>query len=76
VTLCPSLGVTYCLERGGPGPHSPVHGTVEAVIAISLGGSIIAKAILKGDNREAEIVANIGARKAAGGRGLMTPEYL
>lgn len=70
------LGITDCLERESPGAHSPVHGTVEAVTAIGLGGSIVAKANLKGDDREAEIVANIGAKEAAGGPGLMTPGAL
>lgn len=70
------LGITGCLERESPGVHNPVHKTVEVVMAISLGGSIVAKANLKRDDQEAEIVANIGAKEAAGDRGLMTPEPL
>lgn len=70
------LGTTDCLERESPGVHDHVHGTVEAVMAIGLGGSIVAKANLKGGDREAEIVANIEAKEAAGGLGVMTPEPL
>ena len=45
-------------------------------MAIGLGGSIVAGANLKGDSREAEIGANIGAKEAGGDQGLMTPESL
>lgn len=45
-------------------------------MAIGLEGSTVAKANLKGDDREAETVANIGAKEAAEGPGLMTPEPL
>lgn len=69
-------GITDCLKRESLEAHSPVHGTVEAVTAIGLEGNTIAKANLKGDDQEAEIVANIGAKEAAEDRGLMTPEPL
>ncbi|KAJ7417521.1 E3 ubiquitin-protein ligase Topors [Willisornis vidua] len=66
----------YCLERESPEAHSPVHRTVEAVMAIGLEGSTVAKANLKRDDREAERAANIGAKEAAEGQGLMTTEPL
>lgn len=70
------LGITDCLKRESPEVHSPVHGTVEAVTAVTLEESIVAKANLKGDDQEAEIVANTGVKEAAEGQGLMTPEPL
>lgn len=45
-------------------------------MAIGLGGNTTAKANLKGDDREAEIVANIEAKEAAEGPGLMIAEPL
>lgn len=70
------LGITDCLKRESLEAHSPVHGTVEAAMAIGLEGSTVAKVNLKRDDREAEIVANIGAKEAAEDQGLMTPEPL
>lgn len=68
------LGIIDCLKRQSPEAHSPVHGTVEAVMAVGLEGSTIAKANLKGDDQEVEIVASTGVKEAAEGQGLMTPE--
>lgn len=70
------LGITDFLKRESPEAHSPVHGTVEAVMAIGLEGSTVAKASLKGEDQEADIVANIGAKEATEGQGHMTPEPL
>lgn len=76
MTQSAPLGITDCLERESPGAHSPVHGTVMAVMGIGLGGSVIAKARLKGDDQEAEIVANAEAKEAAGGQGLVKAKPL
>lgn len=75
MTQYASLGIMDCLKREIPEAHSPVHGRVEAVKAIGLGGSTVVKVNLKGDDREAEIVANTGAKEAEG-QGLRTAEPL
>lgn len=70
------LGITDRLERESPGAHNPIHGTVMAVMGIGLGGTIMAKAKLKGDDQEAEIVANVETKEAAGGQELMKAKSL